>query len=69
MRIAISGSHVERPDRVEAAEAPRLRRRVDRILYDMLVNDSAGCDVPLITVCTVCGTVVQGVDQILAGVS
>ena len=29
---------VERPDRVEAAEAPKLRRRVDQVLHEMLVE-------------------------------
>jgi len=54
---------IERPDRVDVAEAPRLRRRVDRILHEMLVDDSAGFDVRVITVS---GTVAQRVEQVLA---
>jgi predicted ATPase len=54
---------IERPDRVEAADVPRLRRRVDRILHDMLVDDSAGFDVRVITIS---GTVTQRVEQVLA---
>jgi len=54
---------IERPDRVDVAEAPRLRRRVDRILHEMLVDDSAGFGVRVITVS---GTVAQRVEQVLA---
>jgi len=54
---------IERPDRVEVAEAPRLRRRVDRILHEMLVDDSAGFGVRVITAS---GTVIQRVEQVLA---
>jgi hypothetical protein len=45
------------------AEAPRLRRRVDRILNEMLVDDSAGFDVRVIAVS---GTVTQRVEQVIA---
>lgn len=41
---------VERPDRVEMAEAPRLRRHVDRILREMLVDGDWGFDVPVVAV-------------------
>ena len=54
---------IERLDRVEAADAPRLRRRVDRILRDMLLDDSAGFGVRVITVS---GTVTQRAEQVLA---
>jgi len=39
---------VERPDRVHAPEAPRLRRRVDALLRDMLVNQAWGFAVPVV---------------------
>ena len=54
---------IERPDRVDVAEAPRLRHRVDRILHEMLVDDSAGFGVRVITAS---GTVTQRVEQVLA---
>jgi len=41
---------VERPDRVHAPEAPRLRRRVDALLRDMLVNQAWGFAVPVVEV-------------------
>lgn len=53
---------IERPDRVGASETPRLRRRVDRILHEMLVDDGAGFGVRVITAC---GTVTQRVEQII----
>lgn len=41
---------IERPDRVSGAEAPRLRRRVDRILREMLLEGAWGFEVPVLEV-------------------
>lgn len=41
---------LERPDRIDMAEAPRLRRRVDRILREMFVENAWGFDMPVVTV-------------------
>src|SRR5215831_10579764 len=54
---------VERPDRVHAPEAPRLRRRVDAVLRDMLVNQAWGFAVPVVEVG---GTLHQRTTQLAA---
>ena len=54
---------IEHPDRVAGAEALRLRRRVDRILREMLVEGSWGFDVSIVTVE---GTPEERADQVLA---
>ncbi|HEX6053350.1 MAG TPA: hypothetical protein VFZ21_28975, partial [Gemmatimonadaceae bacterium] len=54
---------VERPDRIGLADAPVLRRRVDRVLREMLVDDAWGFDVPVVTVH---GTPEERADQIMA---
>lgn len=41
---------IEHPDRVEVSEAPRLRRRVDRILREMLVDGEWAFEVPVVAV-------------------
>lgn len=41
---------IEHPDRIETTEAPRLRRRVDAILRDMLVTQAWGLTVPVVEV-------------------
>ena len=41
---------IERPDRIQTTEAPRLRQRVDRVLREMLVDRSWGIDVPVVEV-------------------
>ena len=41
---------IERPDVLAVTEAPRLRRRVDRILREMLVEQSWGFDRPVVEV-------------------
>ena len=41
---------IEKPDRLDVAEAPRLRRRVDRVLREMLVEQSWGFDVRVVEV-------------------
>lgn len=42
---------IERPDRIGMAEAPRLRRKVDEILRDMLVDGGWEFDAPVVAVC------------------
>ena len=41
---------VERPDRIDVADAPRLRRHVDALLRDMLINQAWGFAVPVVEV-------------------
>ena len=41
---------IERPDRLAVSDSPRLRRRVDRILREMLIEQSWGFEVPVVEV-------------------
>lgn len=41
---------VERPDRIETSEAPRLRRRVNSMLREMLLHDSWGFELSVMEV-------------------
>ena len=54
---------LERPDRIDMAEAPLLRRRVDRILREMLVENTWGFDMPVVTVH---GAPEERADQVLS---
>jgi hypothetical protein len=49
---------IERPDRMGVPDAPKLRRRVDRILHELLVD--GGADVALPVAATVNVTEVPG---------
>lgn len=53
---------LEHPDRIDMAEVPVLRRRVDRILREMLVEDAWGFDIPVVTVH---GTPEERADQVV----
>ena len=53
---------LERPDRIDMAEVPVLRRRVDRILREMLVENAWGFDIPVVTVH---GTPEERADQVV----
>lgn len=57
---------IESPDRIHAPEAPRLRRRVDAVLREMLVEQSWGIVVPVVEVR---GTVQQRATQLAERVS
>ncbi|MDF2771709.1 MAG: hypothetical protein K0S86_1203 [Geminicoccaceae bacterium] len=54
---------LERPDRIAMAEAPVLRRHVDRILREMLVENAWGFDMPVVTVH---GTPEERADHVVA---
>ncbi len=54
---------VERADRIAGAELPRLRRRVDRFLREMLIEGAWGFDVPVLEVH---GTVAERTAQVIA---
>jgi predicted ATPase len=54
---------IEQPERIAGVEAPQLRRRVDRILREMLVEDAWGFGVRILSVH---GTPRERVDQVLA---
>jgi predicted ATPase len=54
---------IERPDRLASTESPRLRRRVDHILREMLVEQSWGFN---LSVVEVRGTTEERADQVLA---
>lgn len=56
---------IERPDRVDVTDAPGLRRRVDGILRDMLVDRAWGFDVPVVEVH---GSPEQRAEQVLTHV-
>jgi predicted ATPase len=54
---------IETPDRIQMAEAPRLRRRVDAVLRDMLIGQTWGFDAPVLEVQ---GTPSERASQIVA---
>jgi predicted ATPase len=54
---------IEHPDRLAVTEAPRLRRRVDRILRQMLVEQSWGFDVRVVEVH---GSIEERANQVLS---
>ena len=57
---------IERPDRVDGAEAPRLRRRVDAILRETLVDGAWDFDVPVLVVR---GTPGERADRVLGALA
>jgi hypothetical protein len=57
---------IEPLDRIHAPEAPKLRRRVDRLLTEMFVEGAWGFDVPTITVH---GTPAARAEQVLTHLS
>ena len=54
---------IEQPDRLSVTESPRLRRRVDHTLREMLVEQSWGFDLPVIEVR---GSPEERADQVLS---
>lgn len=57
---------IERPDRIETSEAPRLRRSVDGVLREMLLDDTWGFELPVIEVQ---GDLDERVDQVRARIA
>lgn len=54
---------IERPDRLPDADLPRLRRRVDRVLREMFIDQTWGWTIPCLEVH---GTMHQRADQVVA---
>jgi predicted ATPase len=54
---------IEQPDRIGNVELPRLRKRVDRILYEMLIDDSLSLGAAVLEVH---GTLAQRSAQVIA---
>ncbi|HEY0930137.1 MAG TPA: AAA family ATPase, partial [Gemmatimonas sp.] len=56
---------IEEPDRMSPMDLPKLRRRVDRLLREMVVEQTWGFEVPVLVVR---GTIEQRADQVMGWV-